>query len=194
MHPIQYLMQNELEAVEIKNIDIKVLIWETIRTAQLESLKILNDEVKQGEKLKLEITIAPYQKEKETIQHEIAIPEDAVPGKRFVSVCDFESNMSLSLRENRFKFEPETIDQAIKVLNMKRENTSMFLRISPERFGLVVDKRELPNLPVSVLDMLSSTPKTRISPLVYPQKAKIKTQYVIDGTLYLPFTILKKEK
>jgi len=194
MRPIRYLMQNELEAVEIKNIDVKVLVWEAARMAELESLKILNDEVKQGEKLKLEITLAPYQKEKETIQYEIEIPEDALPGRRFISVCDFQANMSLALRENRFKFDPETIDRAIDVLNMKRENTSIFVRISPERFGLVVDKKELPNLPISVLDMLSSTPKTRISPLLYPQKAKIKTQYVIEGALYLPFTILKKEK
>jgi hypothetical protein len=102
--------------------------------------------------------------------------------------------MSLALRENRFMFEPETMDKAIDVLNMKRESTSIFLRISPERFGLVVDKKELPNLPISVLGMLSSTPKTKISPLVYPQKEQIKTHYIVDGTLYLPFTVLKKEK
>jgi hypothetical protein len=192
--PLQYLMQNNLEEVDIKDLDAKVLVWEGMRVAELESLKISDDEVKQGETLKLEIAIAPYQGEKETIEHEIAIPEDAVPGKRFISACDFAANLSLELRENMFRFEPETIDQAIDVLNTERKNTSIFLRISPERFGLVVDKTELPNLPVSVLNVLSSTPKTRISPLIFPQKETVKTSYVIRGQLNLPFTILKKEK
>ena len=192
--PVRYLMENEFERVEIKALNVEIFIWEALDVARLESMKIMGDKIEQADVLKVEITLAPYHRDKETIHVDVQIPDEALPGTRFVSVCDFQSHLRLELMENRSRFEPETIGEAIEILNIKREKTSLFLRISPERYGLVVERSELPNLPLSVLTMLGTAPKTEISPLIYPSVEKIKTSYIIEGHLYLPFTILKKER
>jgi len=192
--PLRLLMENELARAKIEKVKIYLNQWKEARYAYIESVKIDKEEVEQGDKLNVEVTLIPYRRPKETVSFEVQIPPQAAPGRRALSVSDYASNLRLDMAEARYRYEPENIEQLMEIITQKRDRTCLYVRVSAERFGLSVGSKELPNLPPSLIAILSTVPQTKVGPIFFPWKMEVPTPYILEGQHYLFFTFKKKEK
>lgn len=83
---LQVVVSNPFEQVNVGSIHVKLDVMRTRQYAILEEVKLLNDELRPGERAQLEVTLRPYRGEPFTQVVEVQLPENIQPGSASLMV------------------------------------------------------------------------------------------------------------
>lgn len=185
-------MANQFQDVRVKDINVEIELSDKPVIASIEGIRIDKNEVKPGEDVNLAIILKPYGGEYTTIRNTITIPEDLPDGKIRLLVCDARNSMQMSQTLNPEKYRPHSFEQLVKTLEESEKNNEIAIRLFLPRSGVTVHGQELPSLPGSLVNIMSSSRQTGVGKLAGEIFKRIPTEWVISGSHQLELTVKRE--
>jgi len=191
--PLEILMNNSFTPVSLEQVSLEITIKNAIQFAKIVGVRIQNNVVRPGEVVEATVSLRPYGKELITVTERISIPEDLQQEKIQLLVCDVNiTNLFESARASA-KFQPQSLNQLIKLLGEQVSQNHIVLSLLQLKPGMVVQGKELPSPPVSMMTLMGTTKRytgknslTRGRILV---RKEVPTQYIVSGCAVLELTV-----
>jgi hypothetical protein len=114
----------------------------------------------------------------------IPIPSNVAEGNLIVLVGAAQTLTQQEIRSTPQRFRPQEVGQLITMLNTRRTNSKVYIKLYQTNAGGILKGTEMPALPPSVLSVMSSSRTngsfTSIREFILA-KREIPTDYVITG-------------
>ena len=154
--PINFLLRNAFEDVELERLDLEIDASEQPRSATLERVWIDGSKPKAGASVDLKMLLRTYRGEEFTRTLPVTIPASAT-GTLSIMVTDGVRLSQWEARELQVQpLQTRGLPQMIQVLNNARKNSRLYIRLLGRDSGAVVKGESLSSLPPSVLAVLES--------------------------------------
>ena len=192
LSPLFDLISNEYAKVDVERVEINIRIEDKRKTAVIEGIRIDKDRYRPGEKIEVAIRVRPYLEEPILQIGSITIPDDAPEGLTTLLAISASAYEGWQQTRAPLNYRPTNINQLIKLLQREENNSDIILELFVPKIGMTVQGQEFPELPVSMLSVMSSRTQsgeggyTRGTTLHFE---KITTPYVVSGSRFLRFTI-----
>jgi len=154
--PINFLLRNAFEDVDIEGLDLEIDASEQAKTATLERVWIDGNRPKPGTTVTLKALMRTYRGEEITRSVPVEIPANA-RGSVSIMVADGSRLSQMEARELQLQpLQTRDLPQMIRVLNQTRKNNRLYVRLVTPDAGAVVKGESLSSLPPSVLAVMES--------------------------------------
>jgi hypothetical protein len=154
--PINFLLRNAFEDVELEGLDLEFDASEQARSATLERVWIDGNPPKPGTTVNLKVLLRTYRGEEITRTVPVAIPASA-RGSVSVMVADGTRMSQWEARELQIQpLQTRDLPQMMRVLNSARKNNRLYVRLLGRDGGAVVKGESLAALPPSVIAVMES--------------------------------------
>jgi SpoIVB peptidase S55 len=154
--PINLLMRNAFESVDIESLNLEIDASEQPRSATLERVWVDGTRVKAGGTATLKVLLRTYRGDEITKDVTIQIPPNA-RGSVQVMVADGIRLSQFESRELQVQpMQATGLPQMIRVLNSARKNNRLYVRLVTRDDGAVVKGEPLAALPSSVLAVMEA--------------------------------------
>ncbi len=191
--PLEMLMFNPYRDVRVENVSCRIEIDRGYRRAQIESVRLLRQEVEPGGTLPIVVTLRRFHGDTVTRRIDVSVPQDARPGKSAqVVVCDAERSMILRRSADPGFFSPDNFQMLVDKLEAVPDNTSIFVHAAFPRRGLRYDGEAMPELPPSALRTLQFSGRFgRVSPLKQMVRHRTSVPWVVKGSQKARVAVVK---
>ena len=190
--PINVLLRNAFEDVELERLDLEIEASEEPRSATLERVWIDGRRAAPGTTVELKMLLRTYRGDEITRTLPVEIPARA-RGTVSIMVADGASLSQWEARELRIRpLQARGLPQMIRVLNNTRKHNRLYVRLLSGDNGAVVEGESLSSLPSSVMAVLESDRNGgSFSPLRSAMLGEwdIATQHAVSGTRTLTLAI-----
>ena len=183
--PVNFLLNSGFEDVAIERLDVEITAVERTREANLEKVWQDRLEVEPGEEV--ELTVFLRQSDGETVvkKYPVKIPEEMGPGPLKIVIADGVSLEASNAQTTQGTFVPKDLGQLIRAINHLRKNDRLYIRLTRDRMGAVVEGEGMADLPPSLLALYGSG-KTKgdtqsVSQVVYAEHELAATDFVLQG-------------
>lgn len=153
--PVTFLMTNDLEKVDVRDVNITLTSYEEPRMATIERVWLDEVRPRAGRTVPLKVLLRSYRGDEEIKTVPVEIPVNA-PSTVSLLVSDGATLSRWEQRELKKPGQPETVAQMIRSLNTARRNNRLYVRLVADEPGAVVQGETLPSLPPSVLAVLEA--------------------------------------
>jgi len=154
--PINFLLRNAFEDVDIEGLNLEIDASEQAKTATLERVWIDGNRPKPGTTVTLKALMRTYRGEEITRSVPVEIPANA-RGSVSIMVADGSRLSQMEARELQLQpLQTRDLPQMIRVLNQARKNNRLYVRLVTPDAGAVVRGESLSSLPPSVLSVMES--------------------------------------
>ena len=154
--PINFLLRNAFEDVEIEAVNLEIESTEQPRMATLERAWIDSVRPKPGATVPLKVLLRTYRGEEITRTLPVQIPSNA-SGTVQIMVADGARLSQWESRELQMQpLQSRGLPQMITALNRTRKNNRLYVRLISQDGGAVVKGESLSSLPPSVLAVMES--------------------------------------
>jgi hypothetical protein len=153
--PINFLLRNAFEDVELEGLTLEIDASEQARTATLERVWI-DGVPRAGSTVDVKMLLRTYRGEEITETLPVEIPPNA-RGSVSIMVTDGTRLSQWEARELQIQpLQTRGLPQMMRVLNNARKNNRLYVRLLGRDGGAVVKGESLPSLPPSVLAVMES--------------------------------------
>lgn len=188
------IFSNPYEAARIEKITLRVESIPERRWATIESAWCEKSEAQPGEAVIVKVLLRPYRGAPYMQEVPITIPPQAARGTTLrVMVSDSES---LNRMTRLFTLAPQGrlagLDQLITLLNRERRNNRLYVTLLQPNPTLLVEDKELPNAPLSEINVLDQRRNPGSSLLLRESTAgewSVPMNQVISGTYSVAITV-----
>jgi SpoIVB peptidase S55 len=194
---VQQLANNSFKTLRFKSIECSTEIQPERRTADIESSELDSDTLAPGDTLKATITLRPFKGAKQRIALELKLPSDLPEGNYTALIGDELNNVRADLRDNPHLGTPQDLEHQIQMVRMQlaAKRTTLVMRLPlPGGAGVAVNGKALPNLPASMVQILSSSKRTNTQTIQAAVVARASTNWVVQGTDTLRFRVTKNPR
>jgi len=154
--PINFLLRNAFEDVELERVELEIDASEQPRSATIERVWIDGNRIRPGTKVDLKVLLRTYRGDEITRTVPVEIPASA-RGTVSVMVTDGTRLAQWEARELQVQpLQARGLPQMIRVLNNARKNNRLYVRLLGRDGGAVVKGESLSSLPPSVMAVLES--------------------------------------
>ena len=154
--PINFLLRNSFEDVQVEGLTLEVDASEQPRSATLERAWVDGTRVKAGTTVDLKVLLRTYRGEEITKSVPVQIPANAT-GSVSIMVADAPRLSQWESRELQVQpAQTRGIPQMIRLLNDAKKNNRLYVRMVTRDGGAVVRGESLAALPASVLAVIES--------------------------------------
>jgi hypothetical protein len=154
--PINFLLRNAFEDVEIEGVNLEIESTEQPRMATLERAWIDSIHPKPGTTVPLKVLLRTYRGEEITRTLPLEIPSNA-QGTLQIMVADGARLSQWESRELQMQpMQTRNLPQMISMLNKARKNNRLYVRLIGQDGGAVVKGESLSSLPPSVIAVMES--------------------------------------
>jgi hypothetical protein len=153
--PLSIVLGNDREPVTFDKLEFAIDATETPRTSTIERVWIDELRPRAGRTVPLKILTRGYRGEEKISTVAMSIPANA-SGTLSIMVTDGKQLNAFEQRELRRTFQPQSVEQMIRVLNTTRRNNRIYIRLLTGAPGAVVNGEAMAALPPSVLAVLEA--------------------------------------
>jgi hypothetical protein len=154
--PINVLLRNAFEDVQIEGLTLEIEGSEQPRTATIERVWVDGTRVRPGTTVDLRVLLRTYRGDEVTRTIPIEVPANA-RGSVSIMVADAARLSQWEARELQIQpLQTTGVPQMIRVLNSTRKNNRLYVRLVTRTPGAVVKGEPLAALPSSVLSVMES--------------------------------------
>jgi hypothetical protein len=154
--PINFLLRNAFEDIEIEGVKLEIESTEQPRMATLERAWIDSVRTKPGATVPLKVLLRTWRGEEITRTLPLEIPSNA-RGTLQIMVADGTRLAQWESREMQMQpLQTRNLPQMISVLNKARKNNRLYVRLISPDGGAVVKGESLSSLPPSVMAVMES--------------------------------------
>jgi hypothetical protein len=128
---------------------------------------------------------------------EVKLPIDMPEGNYTAMIGDDLNNARAELRDNPQLGMPQTLENQFQMLRLQlaAKRTNLVMRVPLNGgAGVASGGKALPNLPPSMVQILSSSKKTNTQTLYTALVARASTNYVLQGADTLRFQVTKNKR
>jgi hypothetical protein len=184
---------NPYERARIQRIALEVEAIPERRWAAIESAWSEKSEVTRGESLDIKVLLRPYRGAPFIREVPITIPAQTPKGTLRVVVSDSEA---LNRMMRAFAVSPSTrlpgLEQMIILMNKERRNNQLYVTLMQPTPTLLLEEKELPNAPLSQINILDGS-RTGASSLLLRESVagewSVPMNQVITGQQILTITV-----
>ena len=190
--PLSSLISNQYEKIAVERVAVDIKIEDKRKTAVIEGVRIKKKRYRPGEEIEVMITLRPYLETPIIHAGYIKVPDDAPDGLTTLLVASGVSHEAWQRTRAPLNYYPKNINQLIQLLQYDPSNSNILLEIFIPKIGMTVQGQEFPELPLSMLSVMSSPSQsgeggyTRGTTL---HIENVPTKYVISGGQFVRFTI-----
>ncbi len=154
--PINLLLRNAFEDVELEGLDLEIDASEQPRSATLERVWMDGRRAKAGSTVNLRVLLRTFRGEEVTTALPVEIPPNA-RGSVSIMVADGARLSQFEARELQVQpLQAYGLPQMMRVLNSARRNNRLYVRLVTRDGGAVVRGESLAALPASVLAVMEA--------------------------------------
>ena len=190
--PINVLLRNAFQEVELEGLELNIDASEQARTATIERVWVDGTRVKAGSRVDLKILLRTYRGEEITRTVPVDVPPNAA-GSVSVMVSDGTRLSQWEARELQVQpLQTRDLQQMMRVLNNARKNNRLYVRLLGRDQGAVVKGESLSALPPSVMGVLESDRNGgsfRVLQNAVLGEWEVTTEHAITGTRTLTLPI-----
>jgi SpoIVB peptidase S55 len=193
---LNILVRNPFQEVEIESIRTDTEILESRNSASIERVRLSSDLFEPGEKVVARVELDPYKGAPKTVELSLDLPGNMSPGVYQALVCDSMTSIRSELRNQPYLLQPENLEQLYRVLNLQvaERRTNLFLRVMTRDLGVALEGQAMPNLPLSMAQILTSRRRSGVLPIRTELVSKIDTPFVLQGAQALQFQVVADKK
>ena len=147
--PLAYALQNNLDALRLKNINLVVDSYAEKKQMHIEQVWTSKRQVRPGERLQVNALLIGEGGRELTQTITYDVPVGAPTGTLYFTVAD-ASTTNISEYKHLYATEPRPAAQVISLLNSMRGNTKAYVRVWRADPGYNVEGEDLPDPPPSV--------------------------------------------
>jgi len=154
--PINFLLRNAFEDVELERLDLTIDASEEPRSATLERVWVDDGRPKPGATVELKMLLRTYRGEEITRTLPVEIPASA---RGTVSIMVADGTLLSRWEARELEIQPlqtRGLPQMIRVLNNTRTHNRVYVRLLGSDNGAIVKGESLPSLPSSVMAVMES--------------------------------------
>jgi hypothetical protein len=149
------IFSNPYERADVEKVTLRVVSIPQRRMASIESAWSEKSEVSPGEQINVKVQLRPYRGDPVMYEIPITIPPQAARGTLRILVSDSET---LNRMGRFFTFGPQSrlagLEQLITLLNRERRNNRLYVTLLQPTPTLLVEDKEMPNAPLSQINVL----------------------------------------
>ncbi len=190
-----YLTSNEFRDLSIHRIDLTIRAYEGVKIAFLDKVMLDKYDVSPGERIQIKIYTRNFRGEG-ALQDGISFQAPNLPsGSEFyLIVADSTSLRQIELGQYQTQtFMPRNLNQLIRLLSSLRKNNRIYVKIIGSKPGLFLKGEELPNLPLTMKSMFSSSRAASSAPTELKTSTlgqyQIPVPFVFRGLSVIPIKI-----
>jgi hypothetical protein len=193
---VNLLMYNTYQPVRINRIDCETRIHTGRRTADIEAVELDSDTYEPGETVKATVFVRPYNGLEQRLPVSLRLPTDFPEGSYQATVCDDIANARMELRDNPNLSSPHSLEQVFQTLAVQTaaKRNNLVLRVPTTDQGVALPGKSLPDLPPSMVQILSSGRRTGAQPMGGALVARQSTSWVVQGSESARFTVTRHKK
>jgi hypothetical protein len=153
--PLALILDNQFERVQVDSItvDMEVVPGQEILT--IYRVVADRERAKPGDNLRLTIFLDAYRGKPRTEEIDVTIPEETPEGALQVLVTTPDSALLFALGEAGEKIAPRSVKQMIKLIERIGPENQLVVQGYSRKRGMVIAGEQYPNLPPSMLALLS---------------------------------------
>jgi len=190
------LTRNPFSMARLESIDCQATITRKRTSAAILSVRLGSDRYEPGDEIAATVTVRPYKSDPEVVQLKLRLPESLPPGDYAATICDAPAHLKNLFSEEPSLLVARNVEQIARAYRMQLEERrkTLYLRVVVPDAGLTVGTATLPQLPASARSVFSSR---RASPAMPVRRALVSrhpTDWVIEGSVSLPFTVVRDKK
>ncbi len=156
------IFNNPYEQPHIRQVTLDVAATPGVRWATIESAWADRREVRRGQTLVVRVALRPYRGQLTVLDVPVRIPEQAASGPLRVLVSDGPTLNNLERQALLGSRNHLTgLDELIGVLNRQRRNDFLYVTLLQSGPTLMVEDKQLPNVPLSEVNVLGQRPAAR---------------------------------
>jgi hypothetical protein len=193
---LQQVSANNFQNLRVKQVEGTVEVLAGRRTADIETAELETDTLAPGETLKATVTLRPYKGPRERVTLSLPLPIDLPEGNYSAQLSDDLNNARAELRDKPHLNAPQNMEhllQGLQVL-LSARRTNLTLRVQTHAGGVAVNGNAMPDLPPSMVQMLSSSRRTGVQPINGALVARHDTSWVVHGNDTLRFQVTKHKQ
>ena len=193
---LNILVKNPFQDVEIESIRSDTEILDSRNSATIERVRLRSDLLEPGEKLVAQVELEPYKGAPQNVELSLELPANLPPGPYQALICDSMTSIRSDLRNQPHLLQPENLDQLYRVLNLQvsQRRTSLYLRVMTRELGVAFEGQAMPNLPLSMAQILTGRRRSGVLPIRTELMCKIDTPFVLQGALPVQFQVVADKK
>jgi hypothetical protein len=161
--PVDFLMGNDFERVEIESLGIDLTVNPGQQLLTIYRVVADREHAKPGDKLHLSVVLDAYRGGQRTEELDVTIPKETPDGPMSVLVTTTDSALQVSMSEAGEKIAPRTVRQMIKLIREYGPENQLVVQGYANRPGMVISGEKYPNLPPSMMRLLSNSRETGTS-------------------------------
>ena len=190
------LARNPFEEIEFESIRTSTEILDGRNSASIERVRLSSDIFEPGDKLVAQVELEPYKGAPQRVEISLDLPANMPPGVYQAFVCDSMTSVRSDLRNQPHLLQPQNLDQLYRVVQMQvaERRTNLYLRVMTRELGVALEGQAMPNLPLSMAQILTTRRRSGVLPIRSELVSKTETPFVIQGAQALPFQVVSDKK
>ena len=184
---------NPYEIPKVQNVTVNVTSTPQSRWSAVDSAWADRSEVQPGQTLNIKVLLRPYRGAPFLQEIPITIPAQAAKGNLQILVSDADSlNRMRELFPGQSEGKLQSLDELIRVINRERQNDRLYVTLWENAPTLLVEDKELPNIPASEINVLDQRRMPGGAQLLYQSEIgehSVAMNQVITGQQYLAVTV-----
>jgi hypothetical protein len=187
------IYSNPYEIPDIQNIDLHVTELNDRRWATIDSAWAEKTEVHPGDTIDVKVLLRPYRGASFVKDIPVTIPPQTAPGNVALVISDatyLNRNVQLATFTSEGKL--PGLEELISLVNQERRNDRLYATLLQPTPTLLVDDKEMPNIPASAINVLDQRPNpagTRLQLQSAAGEWSVDMNEAISGQQFVTITI-----
>jgi hypothetical protein len=193
---LNLLCYNPYQPIRINKIECDTRIHTGRHTAEIESIELDSEIYAPGETLKASAFIRPYKGVRQKVPVSLKLPENLPEGGYSVTVSDELTSAKADARDNPILSNPQSLEQVIESVRAQTavKRTNLAVRVPINAAGVAIDGKSFPNLPPSLVQILSNSRRTGAQAVGGALISRTPTVWVLQGAESARFTVTKNKR
>jgi hypothetical protein len=187
------IYSNPYEPPQVERVQLQVTSLAERRWASIDEAWVEKSEVRPGETVAVKVLLRPYRGAPFIQEIPITIPPQASRGNLQLLMSDADT-LNRTVQSLAFSSQGQLpgLEELIKLLNRERHNDRLYATLLQPTPTLLVEDKEMPNAPVSEINVLDQRQNQSGAHLLYQSKAgewSVEMHQVIAGEHTLSITV-----
>jgi hypothetical protein len=193
---LQQINANNFENLRVQAVEATIDILAGRRTADIESAMLESDTLAPGDTLKATVLLRPYKGPRQRTTLNLPLPLDLAEGHYTALLGEDFNNVRAELRDNPHLNQPQTLEHLFQGLQLllSARRTNLTMRVQTTAGGVALGGTALPDLPPSMVQLLSSSRRTGTQTINSALVARQGTGWVVQGADTLRFHVTKHKQ
>ena len=172
----------------LKDVSVTVDLLPERRVIAIENAWVSSNEARPGDEIPVKVFLRPYRGERVEREFIVKLPAGMAKGEQRILISDADTLnriQTMAGAGNRFIDIPQTVS----LLNQERSNDRLYVSLLESSPTAYYDDKTLPNLPLSVLNVMQSGRSTNRALTAIPESAaeqlSLPFDYVVTGSYTL---------